>query len=337
MKKVILIVISALFLTSAYAKTPIRNLHCANIQPIVSEYHYKDSMAYTLKGPYFVVYNGDYWKYVNVYKEDIYHFDGKNMRIKCYDKDDLIAIVVLSKLDRDSRDILSQLNLPKLSATELIEQESMYETQIQSYVNKANAGFVYRHSQHYKDSIREAQKEERHKYIIDMHRMLDSIENKRDSLREIEEFNAKMEKKRFDSIASHQADSIRQARYSRKEYITLTKKMVTVNSAGGANVWLSFINNSPKSIKYVWFSVTFYNNVDDLVSCEIQNTNTRTLKETGPIETGGQGGGKWEAVIYNNSTEYIKIKSIKIQYMDNTTLIVPSTFYQNNVREIWSY
>lgn len=329
-KKVLLIKIGVMLLASAYAKTPIRNLHCANIQPIVSEYHYKDSMAYTLKGPYFVVYNGDYWKYVNVYKEDIYHFDGKNMRIKCYDKDDLIAIVVLSKLDRDSRDILSQLNLPKLSAAELIEYESIYEKQIQSYVKRANASFVYRHSQRYKDSIQAIEHDARIKELLAEY-------HKRDSLRKLKEFNEKVERRRRDSIISHQNDSIRQVRYARKEYITLTKKMVTVNSAGGANVWLSYVNNSPKSIKYVWFSVTFYNNVDDLVLCEIQNTSTRTLKETGPIIVGGKGGGEWEAAIYNNSTEYIKIKSIKIQYMDNTIVTMPSTFYQNNVREIWPY
>lgn len=58
---------------------------------------------------------------------------------------------------------------------------------------------------------------------------------------------------------------------------------VGINSVGGATPRIAILNNSGKTIKYLYFTVTPYNAVGDAVSSQIGNKRTTTISITGPI------------------------------------------------------
>lgn len=92
------------------------------------------------------------------------------------------------------------------------------------------------------------------------------------------------------------------------------------NSAGGVNVFIRWQNISSKPIKYITFSVTPYNAVDDAVSCTISNKGKYRLKATGPMEAKTEKieNNFWENVWYNSTIKRAEINSIDIIYMDNS-------------------
>lgn len=99
------------------------------------------------------------------------------------------------------------------------------------------------------------------------------------------------------------------------------------NSADGVDISIAFRNLSSKTIKYITFSVTPFNAVDDPVFSEIGNKSTVNLKFTGPvdpaIEKGTYSTGIWETVWYNRTIKYCKINSAIIEYMDGEILDIP--------------
>lgn len=84
--------------------------------------------------------------------------------------------------------------------------------------------------------------------------------------------------------------------------------------ATGANFFI--FNPTAKTIKYIWFTVAGENPVGDLVK-----TNTgyyKTLKAIGPIESNSIGEWSFDYVWSTDIVQYLKIATIKIQYMDGT-------------------
>ncbi len=94
------------------------------------------------------------------------------------------------------------------------------------------------------------------------------------------------------------------------------------NSAAGCDYTFTYVNNSNKTIKYLYWEGTFYNAVNDRVYCEIRDYCTFRGQDTGPVEPGESGGGVWECVIYNWSADYVKLSSVSIIYMDGTTTTI---------------
>lgn len=98
--------------------------------------------------------------------------------------------------------------------------------------------------------------------------------------------------------------------------------MGAANSVGGHDYYFSYINNSNKPIKYLYWTGTFYNEVNDIVYCEIRDYSSYTGKDTGPVAPGETGGGVWDCVIYNWSADYVKFSNISITYMDGTSATI---------------
>lgn len=96
----------------------------------------------------------------------------------------------------------------------------------------------------------------------------------------------------------------------------------------GTGFKITFANPSKKTIKYIWFSVSGINRVNDLVG-------TKTLKGVGPLETNQIADFSYDYVWLNDLVYYFKIPSVKIQYMDGTfktiqnaqKLIIPETYH----------
>ncbi|MDD3172929.1 MAG: Ig-like domain-containing protein [Herbinix sp.] len=105
---------------------------------------------------------------------------------------------------------------------------------------------------------------------------------------------------------------------SSRPLLYITEASFDINYVGGIEPYITFQNNFGKTIKYVYFNTYFYNTVGDPAYCEIQNTNYQRLKITGPIKNGVTDSYYWDAVIYNNATGKMYLKSAEIVFMDGT-------------------
>ena len=108
-----------------------------------------------------------------------------------------------------------------------------------------------------------------------------------------------------------------------RNIIRVTKVDVSApDSAGGVELYFNFINNSDKTIKYVYFAVTFYNSVGDEVSGKYNYGTINRCQDTGPFETGeGRTGTWWHwGDYYNWEIKSVKLVELSIEYMDGTTV-----------------
>ncbi|WP_343680051.1 hypothetical protein [Chryseobacterium arthrosphaerae] len=85
-------------------------------------------------------------------------------------------------------------------------------------------------------------------------------------------------------------------------------------------------NSSQKTIKYIWFTVAGENAVGDLV--KTGGGYYKTLKGIGPTESNKFGQWSFDYVWLTDIVEYIKLSTIKIQYMDGTFKTIK---YTNNL------
>jgi len=76
-------------------------------------------------------------------------------------------------------------------------------------------------------------------------------------------------------------------------------------------------NPSRKTIKYIWFTIAGENPVKDLVKSG--GVFYKTLRGIGPVEPYNTGEWSFDYVWLTDIVEYIKIATIKVQYMDGTT------------------
>jgi hypothetical protein len=94
------------------------------------------------------------------------------------------------------------------------------------------------------------------------------------------------------------------------------------NSANGVRCSTSgFVNISNKTIKYVIFTITPYNKVNDIAYSSIGNESTVKVKYTGFIKPNEfVDYVSWGPIWYNPDIKTIKINEIDIIYDDNTTI-----------------
>ena len=94
------------------------------------------------------------------------------------------------------------------------------------------------------------------------------------------------------------------------------------DSAGGIELYFNFINNSEKVIKYLYFSVTFYNRVDDIVWSKYDNEPVSHCQLTGPYAQGeGLSGKSWHwGDYYNWDIDRVELVGLSVEYTDGTTI-----------------
>lgn len=84
----------------------------------------------------------------------------------------------------------------------------------------------------------------------------------------------------------------------------------------GTGIEFELLNTSKKTIKYITFSFTGYNAVDDRVITA--GAAMKTRKGIGPIEPDNSAAYTFEYVWHTDIVEYVRLNSIKIQYMDGS-------------------
>jgi len=80
----------------------------------------------------------------------------------------------------------------------------------------------------------------------------------------------------------------------------------------------SIYNPSKKTIKYIWFTVAGENPVGDLVQFS-KGVYYKTLKAIGPVKTNSIADWSFEYVWFTDIVDYLRLTTIKIQYMDGST------------------
>lgn len=110
---------------------------------------------------------------------------------------------------------------------------------------------------------------------------------------------------------------------SNKGYPIVVTSLETMfpNSAGGVNVEIVFKNISEQKLKYVFFDVVPYNNVDDMVECTVTGKSIRTIQITGPIKIDEKCPAvrTYKNVWWNSTIRRAEIVGIKVTYMDGST------------------
>lgn len=134
--------------------------------------------------------------------------------------------------------------------------------------------------------------------------------------RQLEEEKAK---KAYDEWYNKQPASTQRAS---KIISVINSSLDSPNSAGGCDYHFYYTNRAKKTIKYLYVNGTVYNAVNDPVYCEIHRTSSFSGKDTGPVDPGKSGGGCWENIIYNYSANSLKVTSVKIVYMDGSSVTI---------------
>lgn len=128
-------------------------------------------------------------------------------------------------------------------------------------------------------------------------------------------------KETYDALVNEQK---RQAEIEEaRQLIRVTKVAVSApDSAGGVELYFNYINNSDKVIKYVNFSVTFYNAVGDIVNGKYNQSTVNYCYDTGPFKKGeGRTGTWWHwGDFYNWDITSVKLVDLSIEYTDGTTV-----------------
>lgn len=91
----------------------------------------------------------------------------------------------------------------------------------------------------------------------------------------------------------------------------------------GTSFRVSIYNGTKKTIKYVTINFSGYNAVDDIVKAR-GGLSVVPLKGIGPVAPDQSASYTFEYAWLTDIVEYAKIKSIKVQYMDNSIITIPN-------------
>lgn len=93
-------------------------------------------------------------------------------------------------------------------------------------------------------------------------------------------------------------------------------KYAATDDYSSTGATFTIYNSSKKTIKYIWFTVAGENAVGDLV--KTGGVYYKTLKGIGPTKSLDFGQWSFDYVWLTDIVEYLKLSTIKIQYMDGT-------------------
>ena len=94
-----------------------------------------------------------------------------------------------------------------------------------------------------------------------------------------------------------------------------------LNYADGVEPYFHFYNTSEKTIKYVDFYFSLYNDVGDRCLLKYNKSYTGSVRGVGPVETDCTGEWSWSRATHYTSADAteMRITKIVITYMDKTT------------------
>ncbi len=122
-----------------------------------------------------------------------------------------------------------------------------------------------------------------------------------------------------------------------KEVLDILEPKYNINSVGGINQNMVFVNKSPsKTINYIKMEIEFYNAVGDVIANDIGGKKSVVLLYTGPLKPGQRSSRQyWDACFYNSTfSGTMNFKEIRIEYSDGSVLVLNDNVADNAV-VIW--
>ncbi|MBQ8404065.1 MAG: zinc-ribbon domain-containing protein [Clostridia bacterium] len=110
-----------------------------------------------------------------------------------------------------------------------------------------------------------------------------------------------------------------------KAAITIEEIDIEINSVGGVEPDITFINNTDKQIAYIRFTIKFYDRMGYPAYCKYEDTHTQNLKVTGPVNPGERDTIYWEPVMYHNATAVAQPIKTEVTFTDGTKQIITHT------------
>ena len=113
------------------------------------------------------------------------------------------------------------------------------------------------------------------------------------------------------------------SKYYQDSIEIITKYTSEPNSVGGVDLNIVWKNKSKRVIKYVSFSVSAINAVNDEVYSDIGYYNApKYVTVTGPIKPNQTYGYNtyWDCLWYNSTIRKCKIRSVELEYMDGSKI-----------------
>lgn len=104
--------------------------------------------------------------------------------------------------------------------------------------------------------------------------------------------------------------------------LVITESDIEVGYYGVCDYRFNFINLSPKVIKYLYWSGRAKNAVGDFITCDINHSSTISGQYTGPCYEFQNTANIWEAILVNSSANEMVLSSIRIVYMDGSSLSI---------------
>lgn len=125
-------------------------------------------------------------------------------------------------------------------------------------------------------------------------------------------------KEKSDYIENESSKSREAIKKLKRPLFGLRYSITDVNSVGGVDLYISFVNNTGKRIKYINYTCKIKNRVGDFIKDEIRGSSILSLKAMGSdddIEYHG-----WEDAFYNGWADELVITNIQLVFYDGTTL-----------------
>ena len=106
-----------------------------------------------------------------------------------------------------------------------------------------------------------------------------------------------------------------------RKIVRISRLWFNMNSVGGAELHINFVNNSNKTIKYLTYGVKFYNGVGDLIKPDYERKEINYCQATGPFEKGQGFNDNWSywGPYYNSTIKTVELVYVEIEYMDGTS------------------
>ena len=117
------------------------------------------------------------------------------------------------------------------------------------------------------------------------------------------------------------------AQYAAERFAIISHSLDATSSAA-YNYSMSFVNWSDKTIKNIYWNGHVKNAQGDYISCQAKGVSNFSDRYSGPVSPNAREYACWNNVIYNKEAYQMELTSLKIEYTDDTSLILDQSSLQ---------
>lgn len=112
------------------------------------------------------------------------------------------------------------------------------------------------------------------------------------------------------------------------ERFSIISHTLDATPSGAYNYSMTFVNWSSKTIKNIYWNGHVKNAQGEYISCQAKGISTFSDRFSGPVSPNSREYTSWNNVIYNKEAYQMELTSLKIEYTDDTSLILDQSSLQ---------